>query len=137
MKPSQIASAVVSALLVALGVAVKFSNLFSPDISTVASVLLGVGGALSTRLLPPFLPSMLPPHVEKVLSQINGSVLAVLAVLVATPVIDSGCFQKSVVYICLNPKTTIPFSGTIINIHIQIFIFPYILEFFLKLVTII
>lgn len=87
MKPSQVTSAVVAVLLLALGVAVNFSTLFPANIITIVTVLIGVGGALATRLLPPFLPSTLPPHVEKVLSQINGSALAVLALLAATPAI--------------------------------------------------
>lgn len=91
-RTSQILSAVAAALLVALGVAVKFS----PPIPAAAVPWLGaiaaIGGALATRLLPPFVPQMLQawPRFGKVLSQITGSVLAVLAFAPLLPVKQPG-----------------------------------------------
>ena len=86
MKPLPV---VVAVSLVALGCVIKFSTLFPASVVPWIGLALGVGGALATRLLSPFLLLMLPSRVDKVLSQINGSVLGVFGFLSVSTVIPA------------------------------------------------
>ena len=72
------ASVIVTALLAVLGCLAGFTNVLPPVAMPYLALSIGVLGALSTRLLPAFVPSFIPAHVEKVLAEIIGTATAVL-----------------------------------------------------------
>ncbi len=77
----KIATAIVTALLVALGVAMKWTSLLPVGAVPYVALAAGIGGALATNLLPPFVPALLPPQVLHVLARLFATATAMLGVM--------------------------------------------------------